>query len=213
MPLDIYKGQWSKISKIKQSSKLILQIERDLVHLNVMPSHVQVISIPIPDTVVTPAVDVGTFNVRTNPAAHLVDAATPTVTPKDDAPYQYNKYKKGDTSRKPRKCFACHSTIHLYADCQDPRKAIMAKERMTLLQKQVRAAGKSRDFSRNTHGKLGKHLTTQHILSSMTKRVYRNPLKKLMLPALVLRPFRLILTIRREWILRMGMKTKLHSEK
>jgi hypothetical protein len=150
MPLDIYKGQWSKISKIKRSSKLILQIERDLVHLNVMPSHVQVISIPIPDTVVTPAVDAGTSNVRKNPAAHLVDAATPTVTPKYDAPHQHNKYKEGDTSRKPRKCFACQSTTHLYVDCQDPRKAIMAKERMTLLQKRVRAAGKSRDFSRYT---------------------------------------------------------------
>jgi hypothetical protein len=94
MPLDIYKGQWSKISKIKQSSKLILQIERNLVHLHVMPSYVQVISIPIPDTVVTPAVDVGTSNVWTNPAVHLVDAATPTVIPKDNALYQYNKYKR-----------------------------------------------------------------------------------------------------------------------
>jgi hypothetical protein len=107
MPLDIYKGQWSKISKIKQSSKLFLQIERDLVHLNLMPSHVQDFSPPKPDAVVTPAVDVGTSTVRTNPAAHLVDAATPTVRQKDDAPYQYSKYKTGDTSGNPRKCFAC----------------------------------------------------------------------------------------------------------
>jgi hypothetical protein len=118
-----------------------------LVHLNVMPSHVQGITFSIPDTVVTPAVDVGTFNVRTNPAAHLFDAATPTMTPKDDAPYQYNKYEKSDTSGKPRTCFACQSTTHLYADCQDPRKAIMAKERMNLLHKRVRAAGKSRDLN------------------------------------------------------------------
>jgi hypothetical protein len=154
-----------------------------------MPSHVHVISIPTPDTVVTPAVDVGTSNVGTNPAAHLVDA-------KERCSVSVQQLQKGDTSGKPRNCFACQSTTHEYADCQDPRKAILAKGRMALLQKRVRSAGKRRDFSRYTP-KLGKHLTTQHIWSSMSKGVHRSPLKELMLPALVLRPFRSILTLHR----------------